>query len=66
MSQAKALSLTGFLTLLLIGLMMGSNHVAARIAFGSGLDVATAVLMRSGVTAFVVALLIWGIGRAHV
>jgi drug/metabolite transporter (DMT)-like permease len=60
MSQPKALSITAFLTLMLIGLMMGSNHVAARIAFGSGLDVATAVLVRSGVTALVVALLIWG------
>lgn len=59
MSQARALSLTAFLTLLLIGLMMGANHVAARVAFGSGLDVATAVAVRSGVTAVVVGLLIW-------
>ena len=58
MSQARALSLTAFLTLLLIGLMMGANHVAARVAFGSGLDVATAVAVRSGVTATVVGLLI--------
>ena len=62
MSQARALSLTAFCTLLLIGLMMGANHVAARIAFGSGLDVATAVAVRSGVTAAVVGLLI-GVGR---
>ena len=53
MSQARALSLTAFLTLLLVGLMMGSNHVAARISFASGLDVATAVAVRSGVTAVV-------------
>ena len=46
MSQARALSLTAFLTLLLIGLMMGANHVAARVAFGSGLDVATAVAVQ--------------------
>ena len=60
MSQMRALSLTAFLTLLLIGLMMGSNHVAARVAFGSGLDVATAVAVRSGVTGCVVGLLaIW-------
>lgn len=39
--------------------MMGSNHVAARFAFQNGVDVATAVTMRSGVTALVLALLIW-------
>ncbi len=39
--------------------MMGSNHVAARFAFENGVDVATAVTMRSGVTAVVLALLIW-------
>jgi drug/metabolite transporter (DMT)-like permease len=38
--------------------MMGANHVAARVAFGSGLDVATAVAVRSGITALVVGLLI--------
>ena len=58
MSEGRALSLTAFLTLLLVGLMMGANHVAARVAFGSGLDVATAVAVRSGVTAMVVGLLI--------
>ena len=58
MSPPRALSLTAFLTLLLIGLMMGANHVAARIAFASGLDVATAVSVRSGVTALVVGALI--------
>ncbi len=39
--------------------MMGSNHVAARFAFQNGVDVATAVTMRSGVTALVLTLLIW-------
>lgn len=58
MSEGRALTLTAFLTLLLVGLMMGANHVAARVAFGSGLDVATAVAVRSGVTAMVVGLLI--------
>lgn len=53
------LSLTGFLTLLLIALMMGANHVAARTAFNHGVDVVTAVTFRSGVTAFVVALILW-------
>ena len=53
------LSLTGFLTLLLIALMMGANHVAARTAFNHGVDVVTAVTFRSSVTAFVVALILW-------
>jgi drug/metabolite transporter (DMT)-like permease len=52
-------SLSAFSTLLLIAFMMGSNHVAARFAFQNGVDVATAVTMRSGVTALVLALLIW-------
>ena len=43
-----------FATLLLIAWMMGANHVAARLAFNSGLDVATAVASRSLVTALVV------------
>ena len=49
----KAISGTAFATLLLIALMMGSNHVAARIAFNNGVDVATAVVFRSAVTALV-------------
>jgi len=53
-------SLTGvaFATLLLIALMMGANHVAARLAFDSGVSVATAVLFRSSVTALVVLLIL--------
>jgi drug/metabolite transporter (DMT)-like permease len=59
-SPAKAISSTAFATLLLIALMMGANHVAARIAFNNGVDVATAVVFRSTVTASViVALLAW-------
>jgi drug/metabolite transporter (DMT)-like permease len=54
----RPLSATAFATLLLIALMMGANHVAARTGFDHGLDVATAVAMRSGVTALVVALLV--------
>ena len=38
--------------------MMGANHVAARVAFNNGVDVVTAVAVRSGVTALVVALLL--------
>ena len=55
---ARALSGTAFATLLLIALMMGANHVAARLAFNNGVDVATAVAVRSVVTAIVVSLLV--------
>jgi drug/metabolite transporter (DMT)-like permease len=57
-ATARALSLSAFLTLLLIGFMMGANHVAARIAFADGLDVATAVAVRSLSTAMVVGVLL--------
>jgi drug/metabolite transporter (DMT)-like permease len=59
MSQPRALSTTAFLTLLAIASMMGANHVAARVAFNHGTDVGTAVVFRSGVTALVLALLLW-------
>ena len=52
------LSSAAFYTLLLVALMMGANHVAARFAFNNGVDVATAVAFRSGITAAVVALLL--------
>ncbi|MFP8780977.1 DMT family transporter [Hydrogenophaga sp. RWCD_12] len=55
----KALSGSAFATLLLIALMMGANHVAARMAFDHGVTVSTAVLFRSAVTAAVV----WAIVR---
>ena len=78
--STKSLSLAAFLTLLLIALMMGGNHVAARLAFNAGVDVATAVTFRSVTTALVVLVLVinllgdWlrdvfnpkKIGRAHV
>ncbi|HWP10601.1 MAG TPA: DMT family transporter [Ramlibacter sp.] len=57
-APAKAISGTAFATLLLIALVMGANHVAARIAFNNGVDVATAVVFRSGVTALVLVLLL--------
>lgn len=57
-TPAKALSGAAFATLLLIALMMGANHVAARISFNNGVDVATAVVFRSGITASVLAVLI--------
>jgi drug/metabolite transporter (DMT)-like permease len=58
MNSPRALSGLAFATLLLIALMMGANHVAARIAFNSGVDVATAVVFRSGVTALVLAVIL--------
>lgn len=57
-TSAKAISGTAFATLLLIALVMGANHVAARVAFNNGVDVATAVVFRSGVTALVLVLLL--------
>ena len=54
----RAISAAAFATLLLIALMMGANHVSARIAFNHGADVATAVVFRSGVTATVLALIL--------
>jgi drug/metabolite transporter (DMT)-like permease len=57
--SARPLSRAAFFTLLLVAGMMGANHVAARFAFNNGLDVATAVAVRSGVTALVVTLLVF-------
>ncbi|ABE42161.1 protein of unknown function DUF6, transmembrane [Polaromonas sp. JS666] len=54
----RAISGTAFATLLLIALMMGANHVAARIAFNDGVDVATAVVFRSVITACVIAVIL--------
>jgi drug/metabolite transporter (DMT)-like permease len=57
-AAGKAISGTAFATLLLIALMMGANHVAARIAFNHGVDVATAVVFRSIVTAVVIVVIL--------
>ena len=57
-AASRALSYRAFATLLLIALMMGANHVAARFAFDHGVDVVTAVAVRSSVTALVVGLLL--------
>ena len=59
MTTTQRLTFTGFATLLLIALMMGANHVSARLAFNHGVDVVTAVSVRSGVTALVVLLILW-------
>ena len=58
MQRRPALSSAAFATLLLIALLMGANHVAARVAFNHGVDVATAVVFRSAITALVVGLLL--------
>ncbi len=58
MSSKRALSGTAFATLLLVALMMGANHVAARIAFNNGVDVATAVVFRSVITALVIVVIL--------
>jgi drug/metabolite transporter (DMT)-like permease len=61
-APANALPAAAFATLLLVALMMGANHVAARLAFNHGVDVATAVMFRSGVTALVVGALVLAMG----
>ena len=38
---------------------MGANHVAARFAFAHGVDVTTAIAVRSSLTALVVGLILW-------
>ena len=58
MIKKNELTHMAFATLLLVGLVMGANHVAARVAFDHGLNVAAAVTVRSGVTAIVVSLLV--------
>ena len=57
-ARATALSGSAFATLVLIAFMMGANHVAARVAFDHGVDVATAVSVRSTITALVVIALL--------
>ncbi len=47
---------------MLIALMMGGNHVAARLAFNNGVDVSTAVAARSLITALVVAGIVMSAG----
>jgi drug/metabolite transporter (DMT)-like permease len=57
-APARAITGAAFATLLLIALMMGANHVAARVAFNNGVDVATAVVFRSTITAMVIAVIL--------
>jgi drug/metabolite transporter (DMT)-like permease len=56
----SALSPKAFFSLLLIAGMFAGNHVAARVAFDHGVNVVTAVAVRSLGTALVVSLLLWG------
>jgi drug/metabolite transporter (DMT)-like permease len=62
---SRALDPKAFVTLLLVACMFGANHVAARLAFNHGADVATAVAVRSGATALFVALLLRVQGVPH-
>lgn len=60
MSTASgAPSRAAFFTLLFTACLFGANHVAARLAFNHGLDVASAVTVRSLITALVVGLIVW-------
>jgi len=59
-----ALNRAAFLLLLFTACLFGANHVAARLAFNHGLDVASAVTVRSLVTALVVGLIVWQQGVA--
>jgi drug/metabolite transporter (DMT)-like permease len=54
----KHLSPLAFLTLLVTATMFGANHVAARLAFNNGVDVLTAVAVRSLCTALIVGVLV--------
>jgi drug/metabolite transporter (DMT)-like permease len=56
--SSTAISPKAFVTLLLLACMFGANHVAARVALDHGVDVATAVAVRSLATAAVVALIV--------
>jgi drug/metabolite transporter (DMT)-like permease len=56
--SSSVISPQAFVTLLLLACMFGGNHVAARIALDHGVDVATAVAVRSLATALVVAVIV--------
>src|SRR5512139_2220884 len=62
----RALNRAAFFTLLFTACLFGANHVAARLAFNNGLDVASAVTVRSLLTAAVVGLLVWLQRAPHV
>jgi drug/metabolite transporter (DMT)-like permease len=58
MTTTSALKPQAFIALLLLACTFASNHIAARIAFDHGVDVVTAVAVRSLATAVVVSLLV--------
>ena len=58
MAPTQALSPRAFVMLLLLACMFSGNHVAARFALDHGVDVATAVAVRSLATAVVVAVIV--------
>jgi drug/metabolite transporter (DMT)-like permease len=57
-TTTTALKPQAFIALLLLACTFASNHIAARIAFDHGVDVVTAVAVRSLATALVVSLLV--------
>jgi drug/metabolite transporter (DMT)-like permease len=57
-TTTTALKPQAFIALLLLACAFASNHIAARIAFDHGVDVVTAVAVRSLATALVVSLLV--------
>lgn len=56
---SSAPSRAAFFTLLFTACLFGANHVAARLAFNHGLDVTSAVTVRSLITALVVGCIVW-------
>lgn len=56
--MSRRLDPRAFITLLLLACMFGANHVAARVALDHGVDVATAVAVRSLATAAAVGWLV--------
>jgi len=58
MNPPARLGPQAFVTLLLLASMFGANHVAARVALDHGVDVASAVAVRSLATAAVVGVIV--------
>lgn len=58
MPTPRALSRLAFATLFFVAFLVGANHVAARLAFENGADVATAAFMRSMGTALATGILL--------
>ncbi|TAN11776.1 MAG: DMT family transporter [Burkholderiaceae bacterium] len=58
MPTTRALSRLAFATLFFVAFLVGANHVAARLAFNNGADVATAAFMRSIGTAVATGILL--------